>query len=309
MPRSPEFWRRDGAVPRLFSPLSRLWTAAGRARFALARPYRAPVPVVCVGNLVAGGAGKTPVALDLAERLGAQVVTRGYGGRLAGPVRVSAQDYREVGDEPLLLARIAPTWVARDRAAGIRAAVAAGARLVVLDDGFQNPSVAKDLSLLVLDGLGNGRVIPAGPLREPLADALRRADAIVLMSGDVAATCPILRARLAPVNAEAFAGRKVVALAGIGRPEKFFATLEEAGATLVDRRSFPDHHPYREAELLPLVRAAERAGALLATTAKDAVRLPQALRAAVRILEVCIVWEDEAALASLLRRLMVSRAA
>jgi tetraacyldisaccharide 4'-kinase len=309
MKRSPEFWRRDGVLPRLLSPLSLLWTATGRARFALARPYRAPVPVVCVGNLGAGGAGKTPVALDLAERLGAHVVTRGYGGRLAGPVRVAAHGYREVGDEAILLARVAPTWVARDRAAGIRAAVAAGARVVVLDDGFQNPSVAKDLALLVLDGLGNGRVIPAGPLREPPADALRRADAIVLMSGEAPESRPVLHARLAPVNAEAFAGRKAVAFAGIGRPEKFFATLETAGAALLERRAFPDHHPYRESELLPLARAAARADAALVTTAKDAVRLPPSLRDAVRVLEVRIAWADEAALASLLRRLVVSRAA
>ena len=309
MRRSPEFWRRDGALPRLLSPLSLLWTACGRARFALARPYRAPVPVVCVGNIVAGGAGKTPVALDLARRLGAHVVTRGYGGRLRGPVRVADHDYREVGDEPLLLARIAPTWVARDRAAGIRAAVAAGARAVVLDDGFQNPTFAKDLSLLVVDGLGNGRVIPAGPLREPLADALARAEALVLMSGQIAAPCPVLRARLEPLNPDDFAGRKVVAFAGIGRPEKFFATLELCGATLIETHAFPDHHPYAEAELLPLVRAAEAAGALLATTSKDAVRLPPTLRGAIRILEVRVAWEDEAALASLLGSLVVSRAA
>jgi tetraacyldisaccharide 4'-kinase len=309
MRRSPEFWRRDGALSRLLSPLSLLWTACGRARFALARPYRAPVPVVCVGNIVAGGAGKTPVVLDLARRLDAHVVTRGYGGRLQGPVRVADHDYREVGDEPLLLACIAPTWVARDRAAGIRAAVAAGARTVVLDDGFQNPSFAKDLSLLVVDGLGNGRVIPAGPLREPLADALARAQALVLMGGEIAASGPVLRARLEPVDADDFAGRKVVAFAGIGRPEKFFATLERCGATLVEARGFPDHHPYRDAELRPLARAAEAAGAKLATTAKDAVRLPPALRAAVRVLEVRVAWEDEAALASLLRSLMVSRAA
>lgn len=308
MPRSPEFWRQDGVLPLLLSPASLLWTAACRLRFALARPYRAPVPVICVGNVVAGGAGKTPVALDLAARLSAHVVARGYGGRIAGPVRVGAHDYRDVGDEALLLARVAPTWVARDRAAGIAAAVEAGAKVVVLDDGFQNPAVAKDLSILVLDGLGNGRVIPAGPLREPLADALGRADAVVLMSGEATARCPVLRARLAPVNGEAFAGRKVVAFAGIGRPEKFFATLEAVGAELVERRAFPDHHPYCESELLPLARLAERAGARLVTTAKDAVRLPAGVRDAVGILEVQVVWDDEAALASLLERVVLSRA-
>jgi tetraacyldisaccharide 4'-kinase len=179
--------------------------------------------VVCVGNLVAGGAGKTPVAIDLAQRLGAAVVTRGYGGSLAGPVRVVDQGFTQVGDEALLLARVAPTWVARDRAAGVRAAVAAGATAVVLDDGFQNPSVAKDLSLVVVDGFGNGRVMPAGPLREPVRRGLERADAIVLMHGPAEPARhgdrPVLRARIEPVNGGAFSGRRLVAFAGIGRPE------------------------------------------------------------------------------------------
>ena len=306
--RRPDFWDADGLLPRLLSPLSLAWSAAGAVRFALAKPYRASIPVICVGNLVAGGAGKTPVAIDLAQRLGAAVVTRGYGGSIAGPVRVAGEDFTQVGDEALLLARVAPTWVARDRAAGIGAAAEAGATSVVLDDGFQNPSIAKDVSLVVVDGFGNGRVMPAGPLREPVRRGLERADAIVLMRGPEEpghlGERPVLRARIEPVNGGAFAGRRLVAFAGIGRPEKFFHTLETLGADLVARRSFPDHHPYREAEL----SAMRRTDATLVTTAKDAVRLPPTLRSEVEVLEVRLVWDDEAALASLLRRRVLSRA-
>ena len=305
----PDFWEADGLLPRLLSPLSLAWSVAGAVRFALAKPYRAPIPVLCVGNLVAGGAGKTPVAIDLAQRLRAAVVTRGYGGSLAGPVRVADQDFAQVGDEALLLARVAPTWVARDRAAGIRAAVEGGATAVVLDDGFQNPNVAKDLSLVVVDGFGNGRVMPAGPLREPVRRGLERADAVVLMRGPEEPAGLggrlVLRARVEPMNAGAFSGRRLVAFAGIGRPEKFFATLETLGAELVARHSFPDHHPYREAELLAL----RRPDARLVTTAKDAVRLPPSLRSEVDVLEIRLVWEDEAVLASLLRTRVLSRAA
>jgi tetraacyldisaccharide 4'-kinase len=307
--RRPDFWEADGLLPRLLSPLSLAWSAAGAVRWAFANPYRAPVPVICVGNLVAGGAGKTPVAIDLAQRLGAAVVTRGYGGSLAGPVRVEGHEFTQVGDEALLLARVAPTWVARDRAAGVRAAAEAGASAVVLDDGFQNPSVAKDLSLVVLDGLGNGRVMPAGPLREPVQRGLERADAVVLMrsAGESAGLGdrPVLRARIETVNGNAFPGRRLVAFAGIGRPEKFFHTLEAIGADLVARHRFPDHHAYREAELLAL----RRPDATLVTTAKDAVRLPPTLRSVIEVLEVRLVWGDEAALASLLRTRVLSRAA
>ena len=212
--------------------------------------------MVCVGNLVAGGAGKTPVALSLAAHLvsrgiAVHIVTRGYGGRLGGPVRVdpARHDAAAVGDEALLLAARAPCWVARDRAGGVRAAVAAGAQMVLLDDGFQNPSIAKTLSLLVVDaeyGFGNGRVIPAGPLRESLARGLARADAIVLLEAEAQSRCletlgidgalPVLHAALRPVAGERLAGSRLLAFAGIGRPEKFFSTLRALGAELVGTR-------------------------------------------------------------------------
>ena len=310
--RSPEFWReKPGLVAGLLAPVGAAWDAAARLRRAVTNPYRAPVPVVCVGNLVAGGSGKTPVVLSLAGLLpGAHAVTRGYGGTLAGPVRVTAQHTaREVGDEALLLAARLTTWVARDRAAGIRAAVAKGATAILLDDGFQNPTIGKDLSLVVVDagyGFGNRRVIPAGPLRERIAPGLGRADAIVVIGGgpdpeglDLAGR-PILRADLAPVAPDRFAGKTLVAFAGIGRPEKFFATLRGLGAVLAAAREFPDHHPYRPAELAALGEEAARLGAILVTTSKDWARIDVSARAGVTVLEVEIAWRDPAALAALL---------
>jgi len=305
---TPEFWARPGLVPDLLQPLAWAYAAAGAARRAWTRPWRAPVPVICVGNLVAGGAGKTPVAIALARHLQAKgravhLLSRGYGGSLAGPVAVDRlrHDAGQVGDEALLLAAAAPAWIARDRPAGARAAIAAGAQCLLLDDGLQNPTLAKDLSLLVIDGaygLGNGRVLPAGPLREPLAAGLAHADAVVLMGEDRAAVTArlgsktVLHARLAPENAAAFAGCAVVAFAGIGRPAKFFATLEGIGAQIVARHAFSDHHPYGAAELQRLRAEAETAHALLVTTAKDAARLPPEWRAHVEVLAVTAQFAD-----------------
>jgi tetraacyldisaccharide 4'-kinase len=315
---APAFWARPpGLLSELLLPVGASWEAAGRLRQAFARPYSPPVPVVCVGNLVAGGSGKTPVALALAAHLvsrgaAVHIVTRGYGGRLGGPVRVdpARHDAAAVGDEALLLANRAPCWVARDRADGVRAAVAAGAQMVVLDDGFQNPGIAKTLSLLVVDaayGFGNGRVIPAGPLRESLARGLARAEAIVLLGADaqpqalgIETALPVLHACLQPIDGERLAGARLLAFAGIGRPGKFFTSLRALGAELVDTRSFPDHHPFRAGEIDRLVRAAERAKARLITTTKDIVRVPVAMRAAIEVLEVEIRWRDPEAFAALL---------
>src|SRR5437762_10914265 len=315
--RAPEFWHEPpGLAAGLLAPAGAAWDLAARLRRAVARPYRAPVPVLCIGNLVAGGSGKTPVALSLARLftdrgIAVHVVSRGYRGKTVGPVQVDSarHDADAVGDEALLLAAVAPCWVAKDRAPGIAAAVKAGAQAILLDDGFQNPSVAKDLSLVVVDaeyGLGNGRVMPAGPLREPVAAGLARADAIVLL-GDAAApgelaeaSRPILRAALEPVNGERFANRRLVAFAGIGRPEKFFATVRRLGATLAAAQSFPDHHPYRADEIARLQETAAREHARLVTTAKDWVRLPPELRADIEVLEVEIRWHDAASLTRLL---------
>ncbi|MGE5766800.1 MAG: tetraacyldisaccharide 4'-kinase, partial [Bacteroidota bacterium] len=214
--RTPEFWHSENTAARLLAPLGLAWQAAGAARRAFVRPWRAPVPVICVGNLVAGGAGKTPVVLSLLTLLRARglrpaALTRGYGGSAAGPLLVdpARHDAATVGDEALLLAATGPTWLARDRVDGAREAVEEGAEVLVMDDGFQNPGLKKDLSLLVVDagyGFGNGRVMPAGPLRETPAAGFARADAVVIVGGgDVAGIVarlphglPVLRARLEP---------------------------------------------------------------------------------------------------------------
>ena len=327
MRAAPVFWGKPpGLLADLLSPIGAACDAAGRLRRVMSRPYRAPVPVVCVGNIVAGGAGKTPIVLALSTWLARRgvpvhVVARGYGGRLRGPVRVdpSRHDALAVGDEALLLTMRAPCWVARDRAAGVRAAVAAGAGAILLDDGFQTPAVAKTLGLIVVDaafGFGNGRVIPAGPLRENLCGGLGRADAMVLLAaeGDASSgvwmqppsNLPVLPAVLEPVAGERLAGARLLAFAGIGRPEKFFATLRALDADLVGTRAFPDHHPFRVAELERLRRDAERMGARLITTAKDIVRVPSVHCAGIEVLDVEIRWPDPIALARLFGPVMRS---
>lgn len=318
---APEFWKQSGGAGLLLAPLGCAVAAIARFRRQVSSPWRAPVPVICVGNLVAGGAGKTPVALGLGLLLLEQsrnihFLSRGYGGRLKGPVRVDPMQHtaRDVGDEPLLLAEIAPCWIARNRVDGAKAAIAAGADIIVMDDGFQNNALAKTLSLLVIDGgygFGNGRVMPAGPLREPVAEGLARADAAIVMTPDTQdvaarlrnANLPVLQARLAVLpSAQRLAGRKVVAFAGIGRPEKFFATLEELGCTLIERYGFTDHHDYTVEEIMLIAETANAAGAVPVTTAKDYARLSAGSRAMVDMVGVTLEWRNQAEIDALLRR-------
>jgi tetraacyldisaccharide 4'-kinase len=318
--RTPKFWYRSepGVLAGLLAPAAALYRHAAMRRMAAIPSWRAPVPVVCIGNLVAGGTGKTPVALSIGERLARRglnvhFVSRGYSGALRGPVRVDPVRHAaaEVGDEPLLLAQVRPTWIARDRRGGVEAALTAGAAGVVMDDGFQNPSVAKDLAIIVVDGprgFGNGRTLPAGPLREPLAVGLARADAIALIGPDARGLAkslgprPILRARLVPDadSSHRLVGRKVVAFAGIGHPQKFFATLQDMGCTIVAMHAFADHHVYRPKEIAAIVREAKAAGAIPVTTAKDFVRLEPPARAGVEIVPIAVAWDDDTALDRLL---------
>lgn len=306
--RAPDFWQRDGVLPRLLWPASLVYAAA-TARRVRRTGWTAPVPVICCGGVTAGGAGKTPLALDLGSRLirrGAAVafLSRGYGGRMAGAVRVGA-DPEQTGDEPLLLAELAPTFVGADRVRAARAAIAAGAQVLVMDDGLQNPGLHKTFSVLTVDadtGFGNRRVIPAGPLRETVDAAVRRCQAIVLIGArgapapkNLPAGLPALRARLVPDPVTELEGSRVVAFAGIARPEKFFATVRELGAEPVACRGFADHHRYRAAELAELRGQATRAGAVLVTTAKDAVRLPPDFRPHVAVIRVRLEWDDPSA--------------
>ncbi|MFQ5784751.1 MAG: tetraacyldisaccharide 4'-kinase [Alphaproteobacteria bacterium] len=325
--RAPEFWRCDGPLPRLLAPLAWGYDLAGRSRRQLVRPRRASVPVICVGNLVAGGAGKTPTALAVAERLAPQgcevhFLTRGYGGGVRGPHRVdpARDDVRSVGDEALLLAAAAPTWVSPDRIAGARAATAAGAGALVMDDGFQNPGLVKDLALVVVDagyGFGNRRVLPAGPLRETVARGLDRADAVALVGEDDGAAdleaeiaargMTILRGRLEPAAAgQRLVGRRVVAFAGIARPDRLFTMLDAIGCRLVARHAFADHHRYTPDEIMRLVEQASAADAVPVTTAKDYVRLSEEARPMVEALDVRLVWRDAAVLDRLLAPLFAA---
>lgn len=323
--KTPDFWYRPaGPAAWALAPLGLVYGLAVRHRLATGRPGRVGVPVVCVGNLVAGGAGKTPVTLAVAAALEARglavhTLIRGHGGHERGPLRVDPahHDSHAVGDEALLLAGRFPCWVARDRLAGAKMAAAAGAGAIVMDDGFQNPGLAKDLSLVVVDGavgFGNGCIVPAGPLREPVSRGLRRADALVVLGEDRAGVAedagrrapglPVLHARLEPdTDSRALAGRRVLAFAGIGRPAKFFTTLEEIGAHVVERIGFADHHPYARDEVVTLLDRAAGLGALLVTTAKDAVRLPPDLRDQLTVVQVGVAWQDPPALNRLLDRL------
>jgi tetraacyldisaccharide 4'-kinase len=325
--RAPGFWfnlpDRPGPVARMLAPLG--WVYATGTALRLRRPgYLPQVPVICVGNLVAGGAGKTPTVIALIERLSARghavhVVSRGYGGQTVGPERVTTLHRADaVGDEPLLLSAFAPVWVARDRAAGVRAAEAAGARVILLDDGFQSPAVQASLRLLVVDaarGFGNGRCIPAGPLREPVAVGLQRAD-LVLTIGEPDAqvrfdaiwgrsiTVPRSHGRLSPVQMGIdWKGERVLAFAGIADPDRFFATLRQEGANVIRGEALADHAPLSETLLRRLEAEAASAGAQLVTTEKDAARLPSAWRAKVLTLVVRLQIQDWTAIDAALDRI------
>ena len=321
--RPPEFWKADvsgrdtaGMLRALLTPVSWAYGAVAAHRYRSTITRHAPVPVVCVGNLTVGGAGKTPLTRAIRAKLGAaaHTLSRGYGGRVEGPLRVTPDmDAREVGDEPLLHARDGAAWIAHDRYAGALAAAQAGAQAIVMDDGFQNAALGKDLSIITVDplfGVGNGDVFPAGPLRERLAEGLGRADAIVMLhntAGDAQVehewltsfTKPILNATLQPM-ADVPHG-KLVAFAGLARPEKFFDTLASLGGEVTEAVPFDDHHVYAEDDLNVLAQIAEERGAQLITTEKDAARLSSEWRTRVAVLPVTARFADEAALDVLLQ--------
>lgn len=328
--KAPAFWQRGqgGMISALLRPAGWLYQTVGRVRQKIAVSENIPIPVICVGNVVAGGAGKTPVAIGIGQRLVAagidmHFLSRGYGGRMRGPHRVDAATDRagQVGDEPLLLARVAPTWIARDRVAGAAAIVDAGGKALIMDDGMQNASVHKDVTFCVIDGsygIGNGRVMPAGPLRESLADAVAKATAVVLMGTDKAGIevlvhqfsphMLVLKATLEAKTPDFDpALQPVHAFAGIGHPEKFFDTLRGLGCQLAKTTAFADHHAYSEADLRRLVADAASDQALLLTTEKDYVRLEQNWRDAVTVLPVSVRWQDDARLDSLLKPLVFER--
>lgn len=292
--KTPSWWYgKKGALAAALSPIAALYGRIAAGRMAQREAYRSRLPVICIGNFTAGGGGKTPTAIavaNLLKGLGKRpaFLTRGYGGRTKGVVLVAGQDAAAVGDEPLLLADTAPTFVSADRVSGAKAIEATAANVIVLDDGFQNPSLAKDLSLIVVDagsGLGNERVIPAGPLRAPLEDQLKRADALLVIgTGKKAASVidkfeaahkPVLRAKIVPNCDVRWLGvLPAIGFAGIARPAKFFATLKSNGARLLASHAFGDHHRFSKKEAGRLLQEADEKQAMLVTTEKDWARLP-----------------------------------
>lgn len=321
--RAPAFWYTSPNEPniraRLLAPLGAVYAAGTARRLRSKIGFKPEVPVICVGNINAGGTGKTPTVIALlallsARGIDAHVVSRGYGGKLTGPVKVDERKHSasDVGDEPLLLSAFGSTWVAHDRAAGARAAINAGAEAILLDDGFQNPALEKALSIVVVDawrGFGNGRVLPAGPLREPVRTGLARADLVLSIGPEEAQRrfhdnwsvtiggVPWITGTLEPLQTGmSWMGQRLVAFAGIGHPEKFFATLRGLGAELLSTHALDDHQPLDDRLLGRLIADAKAHGAQLVTTEKDAVRLPKAFRPQVLSLPVRLVLKDAAPL-------------
>jgi len=329
--KAPHWWHGAGSgsgISTALLPVAYLYGLAGRMRRRWAKPFHAKVPVICVGNIVAGGAGKTPVALALAQQLQAMgqtphCISRGYGGTAQRvPLRVDPAQHKaaETGDEPLLLAKAVPTWVCADRREAAKAAVSAGASCLIMDDGLQNPHLYQDIRLMVVDaqyGLGNGWVIPAGPLRETLADALTHVDAVVVNGaafGDVAAVAqrifdgklpaslPIFTGALEPrIALTAYRERPVIAFAGIGRPQKFFDMLTSAELTLVESIAFADHYSYHAADEQRLRQLQAEHNAVLMTTEKDAVKLSADMQAELVVVPVSFEWAEPERMAAWLK--------
>ncbi|MBK8196886.1 MAG: tetraacyldisaccharide 4'-kinase [Acidobacteria bacterium] len=321
--KPPAFWsagldpksREAAPLTRaLLTPLSWLYLWGLNRKLASAAPFKATVPVICIGNLTTGGAGKTPVAEALRARINAlglraATLSRGHGGSEAGPLKVDPgfHSFRDTGDEPLLLAASGEAWIGRDRPDAARAMAAAGVQAILMDDGHQNPSLAKDFTFVVIDAeapFGNRHVLPKGPLREPVAQGLSRADAVILMGAGpvppevIASGKPVLRAHIEATDP--MPAGPLVAFAGIGRPEKFFDSLKADGADLRDAVPFADHHPYSPGDLAYLRQLAADNGARLITTSKDHVRLPPEFRAETLVRPVRAVFETPEALDALI---------
>lgn len=302
--KTPDYWQSNTLISKILAPVSFIYGFLTQLRLKLHKSPKAEVPVICVGNITAGGTGKTPVSLAIAKMLINDVyhpffVTRGYGGKIKNVmVNNKKHSAQEVGDEPLLLSAQAPTVVNPNRYEGAKLAIKEGADLIIMDDGFQNPSLKKDLSFLVFDGnygIGNGKIIPSGPLRETFENGTKRADALIIMGEDKhhlakRTKLPTFFAHLETVQT-ALEVRNVIAFAGIGHPQKFYHTLGEQGFNVIKTFDFPDHHFYNKKELENILAEAQKLNAEVYTTSKDFVKIPHSLQNDIKVLEVAVVWE------------------
>tara|TARA_B100001057_G_scaffold269869_1_gene270026 strand:- start:19043 stop:20005 length:963 start_codon:yes stop_codon:yes gene_type:complete len=319
--KTPSFWHADGFIPKLLEPLAQLYKFLSFLERSLRSKTNIDIPVLCIGNIVSGGAGKTPIALSIGQKLNSKhnigFLTRGYGGIKAGPIQVNPDEHSsyEVGDEALILSEVGSTWVSRNRTAGAIAAKNAGVEIVIMDDGFQNTSLVKTMSFVIIDGpygFGNGRMIPAGPLREPIYSGLKRADIIVLV-GEVNPSLVellpndklVLRASLVPDEIDMrLSNNNVIGFAGIGRPTKFRETLEKIDLNIIDFVPFPDHYRFSESEIRELYEKATEVDAILVTTFKDMKRVPKSVAHLCQPIGITVVWDDDSEIQQLLDSLI-----
>mgnify|MGYP002470012252 CR=1 FL=1 len=311
--KTPKHWNHKGCAAYMLWPLGLLYGTATLLRQTIKKPRKVSAKVICIGNLTAGGTGKTPVSVSIAALLQQHAkkvcfLTRGYGGKSQNIMVEAHHQATEVGDEPLILARQAPVMVNKNRAEGAKQIIKTEAEYIIMDDGFQNPSLHKDASLLVIDGeagFGNGFCIPAGPLREFQNQGLKRAQGIILLGDDKHNLCanikhiPIFKGKVVPQSPQT-TDQNVVAFAGIGRPEKFYNSLKSCNMNVVKTFDFPDHYFYQKNDIEKLLAAAKEHNAVLYTTAKDIVKIPTELRTSFNVLEIAIEWENQQALSDFL---------
>lgn len=312
--KTPKYWQSNSLIAKILTPISWIYGWLTQLRLRTHKPSETTVPVICIGNITAGGTGKTPVSLSIAKMLETEMyhpffVTRGYGGKQKNVlVNYKKHSAQEVGDEPLLLASQAPTVVNPNRYAAAQIAVSQGADIIIMDDGFQNPSLRKDLSFLVFDGaygVGNGRVLPAGPLRETFADGIKRANALIILGKDKhhlaeRSNLPVFYGHTEPVQTT-MNKADVLAFAGIGHPQKFYRTLQQCQFNVVKTIDFPDHHFYTNKEIAEIVATAKEKNLEIYTTSKDYVKIPSLYKSAINVLEVAIVWDNPDQLANFIK--------
>jgi len=319
--RTPNHWQNNNVLSRLLMPFGWIYFQLSLWRHKIARSVDIGVPVICVGNIVAGGAGKTPTVMYLgkllSKRLKVAFLTRGYGGAFSGPIKVNPHKhtFQDVGDEALLLSKIAPTWVSKNRLDGGLAAKLDGAQIILMDDGFQNPTIGKTFSILVFDGpygVGNNQLIPSGPLRETLGRGMSRADAVVIIGEDlhdlqskIPENIPLFSVTTSPIISKKLkVAKSVIGFAGIGRPRKFLETLKTLNVEIQDFVPFPDHHKFRNSEIEDLIRRASETGAQLVTTTKDFVRLPPNTKNSVIAMDIELNWANQNQIKALLEQVL-----